>query len=297
MSTLTHASSTADPAPAVRRAAGPDWWRRFRRSRTAVFGLIITTLFIALAIIGPFIAPFPPTRQSLITQLQGPSAAHWLGTDELGRDILSRLLYGAQLSLSVSLAATLIATVVGTVLGAVAAFYGKWLDQTIMRIMDILLALPGILLALAIIAALGNGLINVVLAIGIQSIPAFARLAHGSTLSAKEQDYVLAARAVGVGDTAIVFRHILPNISAPIIVQFSLRIATAVLTAAGLSFLGLGAQPPTPEWGAMLTNARTYMVTAPHTIMAPGITILLTVLGLNLLGDGVRDVLDPRLKT
>jgi len=157
--------------------------------------------------------------------------------------------------------------------------------------------MPGILLALAIIAALGSGLVNVVLAIGIQSIPAFARLAHGSTLSAKQQDYVLAARASGVADSRIVFRHILPNISAPIIVQFSLRIATAVLTAAGLSFLGLGAQPPTPEWGAMLTNARTYMVTAPHTILAPGITILLTVLGLNLLGDGIRDVLDPRLKT
>lgn len=277
--------------------SGPDWWRRLRRSRTAVFGLVITVVFILLAIIGPYVAPYSPTRQSLVNQLQPPSRMYWLGTDELGRDILSRLLYGAQLTLSVSLAATLMATVAGTTLGAIAAFYGKWLDQLIMRIMDVLLALPGILLALAIIAALGTGLINVVLAIAVQSIPAFARLAHGSTLSAREQDYVLAARAVGAGDSSIVFRHILPNISAPIIVQFSLRIATAVLTAAGLSFLGLGAQPPTPEWGAMLTNARTYMVTAPHTILAPGITILLTVLGLNLLGDGIRDVLDPRLKT
>lgn len=296
MSTLTRESNIAEPVPAARRAT-PDWWRRLKRSRTAVFGLVITAIFIVLAVIGPFITPYSPTRQSLINQLQPPSAQHWLGTDELGRDILSRLLVGAQLSLSVSLTATLIATVVGTVLGAIAAYYGKWLDHLIMRVMDVLLALPGILLALAIIAALGTGLINVVLAIGIQSIPAFARLAHGSTLSAREQDYVLAARAIGVGDSTIVFRHIMPNISAPIIVQFSLRIATAVLTAAGLSFLGLGAQPPTPEWGAMLTNARTYMVTAPHTILAPGITILLTVLGLNLLGDGVRDVLDPRLKT
>jgi peptide/nickel transport system permease protein len=262
-----------------------------------MFGLVITVIFVTVALIGPFIAPYSPTRQSLINQLQPPSATYWLGTDELGRDILSRLLVGAQLSLTVSLAATLIATIAGTVLGAVGAFYGKWIEVAIMRVMDVLLALPGILLALAIIAALGSGLINVVLAIGIQSIPAFARLAHGSTLSAKQQDYVLAARASGVGDARIVFRHILPNISAPIIVQFSLRIATAVLTAAGLSFLGLGAQPPTPEWGAMLTNARTYMLTAPHTILAPGITILLTVLGLNLLGDGIRDVLDPRLKT
>jgi peptide/nickel transport system permease protein len=296
MSTLTRASSTVEALPAA-RLASPDWWRRLKRSRTAVFGLVITAIFIVLAVIGPFIAPYSPTSQSLINQLQPPSARFWLGTDELGRDILSRLLVGAQLSLSVSLAATLIATVIGTALGAVAAFYGKWVDHTIMRVMDVLLALPGILLALAIIAALGNGLINVVLAIGIQSIPAFARLAHGSTLSAKERDYVLAARAVGAGDPSLVFRHILPNISAPIIVQFSLRIATAVLTAAGLSFLGLGAQPPTPEWGAMLTNARTYLVTAPHTIMAPGIAILLTVLGLNLLGDGIRDILDPRLKT
>jgi peptide/nickel transport system permease protein len=296
MSTLTHALSTPDTVSESQRPRS-DLWRRFRRSRTAVFGLIITAIFIVLAVIGPFIAPYSPYRQALILQLQPPSAVHWLGTDELGRDILSRLLVGAQLSLTVSLAATMIATVVGTLLGAIGAFYGRWLDQLIMRVMDVLLAMPGILLALAIIAALGSGLINVVLAIGIQSIPAFARLAHGSTLSAKQQDYVLAARAVGVGNLRIVFRHILPNISSPIIVQFSLRIATAVLTAAGLSFLGLGAQPPTPEWGAMLTNARTYMITAPHTILAPGITILLTVLGLNLLGDGVRDVLDPRLKT
>jgi peptide/nickel transport system permease protein len=262
-----------------------------------VFGLVISTIFIVLAIVGPFIAPYSPTRQSLINQLQPPSAQFWLGTDELGRDILSRLLHGAQLSLSVSLAATMIAAIVGTILGSIGGFYGKWVDNLIMRVMDVLLAMPGILLALAIIAALGTGLINVVVAIGVQSIPAFARLAHGSTLTVKELDYVLAARAVGVGDSKIVFRHILPNISAPIIVQFSLRIATAVLTAAGLSFLGLGAQPPTPEWGAMLTNARTYIVTAPHTVLAPGITILLTVLGLNLLGDGIRDVLDPRLKT
>lgn len=296
MSTSTHALSIASAAPVMRRG-GPDWWRRLRRSRTAMFGLVISVIFLILAVIGPFIAPYSPTRQSLINQLQPPSATYWLGTDELGRDILSRLLVGAQLSLTVSLAATLIAAISGTVLGAVGGFYGKWVETLIMRIMDMLLALPGILLALAIIAALGSGLVNVVLAIGIQSIPAFARLAHGSTLSAKEQDYVLAARASGVGNARIVFRHILPNISSPIIVQFSLRIATAVLTAAGLSFLGLGAQPPTPEWGAMLTNARTYMITAPHTILAPGITILLTVLGLNLLGDGIRDVLDPRLKS
>ncbi|MFN8525680.1 MAG: ABC transporter permease [Chloroflexota bacterium] len=296
MSISIRVSNTAE----IRPATAPtllEWWRRLRRSRTAVFGLVITLIFVFLAIVGPFIAPYGPTRQSLINQLQPPSAQFWLGTDELGRDILSRLLVGAQLSLSVSLAATLIAAIVGTVLGAVGAFHGKWLDHLIMRVMDVLLALPGILLALAIIAALGTGLINVVLAIGVQSIPAFARLAHGSTLSAKEQDYVLAARAVGVGDARIIMQHIMPNISAPIVVQFSLRIATAVLTAAGLSFLGLGAQPPTPEWGAMLTNARTYMVTAPHTILAPGLAILFTVLGLNLLGDGIRDVLDPRLKT
>lgn len=297
MSTLTRESSTPEPRPTAGRFLLGEQWRRLKRSRTAVFGLVITVAFVLMALLGPSVAPYSPYRQSLIEQLRPPDAEHWLGTDELGRDILSRILVGAQLSLAVSLAATLLAAVLGTVLGALGAYYGGWLDQIIMRIMDVLLAMPGILLALAIIAALGTGLTNVVLAIGIQSIPAFARLAHGSTLSAKEREYVQAAHAIGVTHGAIVFRHILPNISAPIVVQFSLRIATAVTTAAGLSFLGLGAQPPTPEWGAMLTNARTYMVTAPHMVLAPGMSILLTVLGLNLLGDGVRDILDPRLKT
>lgn len=220
-----------------------------------------------------------------------------MGTDELGRDVLTRIVVGARISLFIGLSATVIALVGGTLLGMVGAYFGGRLGELIMRGMDILLAFPGVLLAIIIVATLGVGLTNVVIAIGIHSIPAFARLAHGSTLGVKENEYVLAARAVGTGEYNILRRHILPNIAAPLIVQFSLRVGTVILLAAGLGFLGLGAQPPTPEWGTMLSNARSYMRTNPHVGFFPGMAIFLVVLGLNLLGDGLRDVLDPRLRS
>lgn len=271
-------------------------WRQLWRSRTAVAGGIITALFVIVAAIGPFLVAQDPYRQSLADRLKPPSVEHWMGTDEVGRDILSRIVAGARLSLLLSLAATTAALVVGAGLGLVSAYYGRLVERVIMGAMDVLLALPGILIALTIIATLGVGLVNLVAAIAINGVPTLARLAHGCTLRTKEEDYVRAARALGASDSRILALHILPNIAAPLIVQFSLRVATAVLLASSLSFLGLGAQPPLPEWGAMLSEARTYMRVSPHVALFPGLTIMFVVLGLNLLGDGLRDALDPRLR-
>jgi peptide/nickel transport system permease protein len=219
-----------------------------------------------------------------------------LGTDPLGVDLLSRVIYGARISLVIQIMAVAIALVVGTLLGLVGGYYGGWLDNLIMRLMDILLAFPGIFLAIAIIAVLGTGLTNLMLAAGIYSIPQFARIVRGSVLSLKEKEFIEAARAVGEKDSSILFRYLLPNSMAPIIIQTTLRMATVLLTASGLSFLGLGVQPPTAEWGAMLSNARGYLITAPHTAIVPGVAIMLVVMGFNLFGDGLRDALDPRLR-
>jgi peptide/nickel transport system permease protein len=270
--------------------------RQFRRSRAAVGGLALILLFVLMAILAPLLAPHDPTAFTLGQQLRPPSPTNPLGTDELGRDILSRLLWGARITLLITLGAVLLSLVVGTALGILAGFRGGWSDTLIMRAMDILLAMPGFLLAIAIIAALGAGTLNVVLAVGVYSIPAFARVARGSTLSAKEQDYVLAARALGTPDGGIMWRHILPNVTPPLVVQTTLRLATAILTASGLSFLGLGPQPPTPEWGAMLSTGRNYITSSPQLATIPGLAILLVAIGFNLLGDGLRDALDPRLR-
>jgi peptide/nickel transport system permease protein len=259
-------------------------------------GGILVAIFVAAALLAPVLAPYEPLKGRLVQRLQPPSTAHWLGTDELGRDLLSRVLYGARISLQIQMAAVGLALVAGTALGLMAGYVGRWADQLIMRFMDVLMAFPGIFLALAIIAALGTGLGNVIIATGIYLVPQFARVVRASILSLKEMEFVQAARALGEGDLAIVFRYLLPNSLAPIIVQTSLRMATVLLTASGLSFLGLGVQPPAPEWGAMLSNARSYMITAPHVATIPGLAIMLVVLGFNLLGDGLRDSLDPRLR-
>lgn len=283
----------ARPAPFLLSASVV---RQFRRSRAAMAGLALTLLFVSLAILAPVLAPHDPTAFSLGQQLRPPSPAHPLGTDELGRDILSRILIGSQITLLITLGAVLISLVVGTVLGIVAGFLGGWADTLIMRAMDVLLAMPGFLLAIAIIAALGAGTLNVVVAVGIYSVPAFARVARGSTLSVKQTDYVLAARALGQPDGGIMWRHVLPNVTPPLVVQTTLRLATAILTASGLSFLGLGPQPPTPEWGAMLSTGRNYITSSPQLATIPGLAILLVAIGFNLLGDGLRDALDPRLR-
>ncbi len=270
--------------------------RQFRRSRAAVVGLVLIGAFLLTAALAPWLAPYDPTAFQLGQQLRPPSALNLLGTDELGRDILSRLLWGARITLLITMGAVAVALVGGTLLGILAGFRGGWSDTLIMRVMDILLAMPGFLLAIAIIAALGVGTFNVILAVGIFSIPTFARVARGSTLAVKQQDYVLAARALGTPDGGIMWRHVLPNVAPPLLVQTTLRLATAILTASGLSFLGLGPQPPTPEWGAMLSTGRNYITSAPQLATIPGLAILLVTVGFNLLGDGLRDALDPRLK-
>src|SRR5262244_4007018 len=299
MLTSTPASATAELRPVARRRSPgfrSDALRRVVRSRAAVSGGVIVGLFVLLAVLAPLLAPYEPLRGRVVDRLQGPSAAHWFGTDELGRDVLSRVLYGARISLQIQVAAVGLALLLGTALGVIAGYVGRWPDMLIMRLVDIMMAFPGIFLALAIIAALGTGLGNVIIASAIFLVPQFARVVRGSVLTLKEKEFVEAARALGEGDVSIVTRYLLPNSLAPIIVQTSLRMATVLLTASGLSFLGLGVQPPSPEWGAMLSNARSYMITAPHVATVPGLAIMLVVLGFNLLGDGLRDSLDPRLR-
>jgi len=289
----------SDPTTsAAARASGfwADTLHRVVRNRAAVVGGSVVAIFVVVALFAPVLAPFDPLKGRLGDRLRAPSAAHWLGTDELGRDVLSRVLHGARITAQVQVAAVGLALAIGTVLGLLAGYVGRSTDQTIMRLMDILMAFPGIFLALAIIAALGTGLANVIIATGIFLVPQFARVVRASILTLRDMEFVQAARALGQRDIAIVFRYLLPNSLAPIIVQTSLRMATVLLTASGLSFLGLGVQPPSPEWGAMLSNARSYMITAPHVAMMPGLAIALVVLGFNLLGDGLRDSLDPRLR-
>jgi peptide/nickel transport system permease protein len=293
------ASATTELPPVARRRSSGFWadaFRRILKSRAAMSGGIIITLFVAAAILAPVLAPYEPLRGRLGDRLQAPDAGHWLGTDELGRDVLSRVLYGARISLQIQIAAVGLALLLGTALGVVAGYVGRWPDMLIMRVVDIMMAFPGIFLALAIIAALGTGLGNVIIASAIFLVPQFARVVRGSVLTLKEKEFVEAARALGEGDVTIITRYLLPNSLAPIIVQTTLRMATVLLTASGLSFLGLGVQPPSPEWGAMLSNARAYMITAPHVATVPGLAIMLVVLGFNLLGDGLRDALDPRLR-
>jgi peptide/nickel transport system permease protein len=268
---------------------------RFARNRLAVFGLVIIFLFVLVALFAPILAPYDPIRQSLPDQLQGSSSQYWLGTDEFGRDILSRIIVGSRISLMVGVIATAIGATVGVCSGLIAGYSNK-LDNLIMRLMDILLAFPSIILAIAIIAVLGPSLFNVMIAVGVNAIPLYARLARSTTLSLKEKEFVEASRAIGCEESRILFRHIFPNTLSPLIVFSTLQIGTAILSASILSFLGLGIQPPEPEWGQMVNQGRGYLRDAPHIATYPGIAIFLVVMGFNLLGDGLRDVLDPRLR-
>lgn len=273
-----------------------DALRRLFRNKLAVTGMVIMGTFLLTAIFAPVLAPYDPIIQELVLRRRPPSQEHWLGRDDLGRDILSRIIFGARLSLQVGVLSVGFAIVVGALIGAAAGFAGGWVDSMVMRLMDIMLAFPALLLALAIVTILGPGLMNMLYAIGIVSIPAYARIVRASVLSVKEQDYVLAARAIGVPPIRMLLRNVMPNALTPIIVSGTLGIGTAILDAAGLSFLGLGAQPPRPEWGAMLGQGRYAVFTAPHIVLFPGLAIMLTVLGFNLLGDGLRDSLDPKLR-
>ncbi|RST77751.1 ABC transporter permease [Siminovitchia acidinfaciens] len=271
-------------------------WRSFRKNKAALLGLCIVLFFILLAIFADLIAPYGFKETELANKHLPPSSKHWFGTDEFGRDILSRVIYGARISLRVGFLAVSGSVVVGSLLGIVAGYYGRWVDGIISRIFDILLAFPSILLAIAIVAILGPSLQNAMIAIAIINVPTFGRLLRSRVLSVKEEEYITAAKAIGMTDSRILFHHVLPNSLAPIIVQGSLSVATAIIEAAALGFLGLGAQPPTPEWGKMLADSKDFIIQAPWTVFFPGIAIMLTVLGFNLMGDGLRDALDPRMK-
>lgn len=270
--------------------------KRLKRNKTAMSGLFIVTFFVLAAIFASFIAPYAPYDQNLSIRLLGiGTKGHILGTDEYGRDMLSRLIYGARYSLLVGFSSVIFGMFFGILLGLFAGYYSK-LDSVIMRFIDILLAFPGVLLALAIISILGTGIINVIIAVGIWSIPTIARVVRSTVLYNKEMDYVTAARAIGETDFTIMFREILPNCVSSIVVYSSMRLATAILSAAMLSFLGLGAQPPIAEWGAMASTGRNFIFNAPHLTLLPGFAIILIVYGFNSLGDGLRDALDPNLK-
>lgn len=281
-----------------KRSQWGEVWRRLKRNKMAILGLIILTILVLLAIFADVIADYDNVviKQNLAQRLQGPSAAHWLGTDEFGRDIFARLIHGTRVSLQVGIVAVGISIVIGGILGAVAGYYGGKLDNIIMRIMDIFLAVPSILLAIAIVSALGPSILNLMLAISISSVPSYARIVKASVLSIRDQEFIEAARAIGASNTRIIFRHIIPNSLAPVIVQATLGVASAILSTAGLSFIGLGIQPPAPEWGSMLSGGRQYLRYAWWVTTFPGVAIMITILSLNLLGDGLRDALDPRLK-
>lgn len=291
---LSSVADSANRAATSFRAVGS--WGRFRRkllrNRLACIGATILLVLALLAIFSPQIAPYDWKKQEIMNRFQGSSSDHWLGTDELGRDILSRILYGARYSLVMGIAAVAFSLAIGTLLGALAGFYRK-LDSVIMRLIDIMMAFPGILLAIAIVAALGPGLKNIIIAIGINEIPGFARISRSLVLSLREREFVTAARVAGHTGGGIVRRHIFVNLISPLTVYASLQVSTAVLVGATLSFLGLGIQPPIPEWGAMVSTARQYLAIAPHTFVYPTLAILVTVISFNLLGDGLRDALDP----
>lgn len=271
------------------------FWTAFARNRLGVVGLVLVLIFLGMAILGPWVSPHGPNVQDLPAQLQAPSRAYPLGTDDFGRDILSRILVGSRLSLLVGVIATGIGAGIGTTVGLLSGFYRR-LDGPLMRSMDVLLSFPSVLLAVAIIAVLGPSIGNVMIAVGISSIPTYARLVRSTVLSVKSKDYVEAARAIGSQGRRIMARHILPNCLSPIIVYSTLQIGGAILTASLLSFLGLGVQPPDPEWGQMVNAGRGWLQQAPHIATIPGLAIFLVVMGFNLLGDGLRDVLDPRMR-
>ncbi|MBM6382819.1 nickel transporter permease [Paenibacillus sp. ACRRY] len=279
------------------RASGPwrEAWRTFRRNRLALAGLIIIVFFILLAFLAPYISPYDYKEQVLTDRLQAPSAEHWFGTDDLGRDVFSRVLHGARISLWVGFFSVIGSIIAGALLGLVAGYYGKWADMLISRLFDILLAFPGILLAIAIVAILGPSLQNALLAIAIVNIPTYGRLVRSRVLSLRQEEFITSARTLGANNMRILFRHILPNSLTPLIVQGTLGIGTAIIEAAALGFLGMGAQPPDPEWGKMLSDSRQFLQKAPWTLIFPGLSIMLTVLGFNLLGDGLRDTLDPKM--
>lgn len=294
------------PVTAIQTGRREKWWMRWVPSRRslivrlltipgALVGLITVIIFVMMAMFSPALAPYDPYRINLEETFEPPSLAHPFGTDNLGRDLLSRTIYGAQTSMTIGLLVVSIGLILGTVLGMLAGYYSGLIDDLIMRGTDIIMAFPSILLALLVISIIGPGLYESMIAIGVTYLPRFIRLAHSSVLGQKEIEYVLASRSIGQKDFKILFNHLLPNILGPLVVQGTLLLASTILIAASLGFIGLGVRPPTAEWGNMLSDGRTYLQTAPHVVVFPGLAIFLAVIGLNLLGDGLRDALDVRI--
>lgn len=288
----------ATKAAPKKRSQFEEVWRRLKKNKMAMIGLAIVVFLVLLAVFADFLFDYEEVviKQNTAIRLQGPSAEHWFGTDEFGRDILARLVHGGRISLVVGVIAVAIALVLGGTLGAISGFFGGKVDMLISRAMDILLAVPSLLLSITIVSALGPSIINLMIAIAVSSVPGYARIVRSSVMTVRDNEFVEAAKAIGANDAQIIASHILPNCLAPIIVQVSLKVASAILSTSGLSFLGLGVKAPTPEWGSMLSGGRAYLRNAPHLTVFPGLCIMLTILSMNLLGDGLRDALDPKLK-
>lgn len=285
-----------EPKTIKRQRSGKLVWKRLRRSKTAMLGLVIITLLVLMAVFAPWIAPYDYAAQDFSARFQYPSLAHIMGTDDFGRDIFSRVIYGTRVSLFVALVSVVISFLVGVFLGASSAFYGGLYETVVMRVLDVFMAIPSLLCAISVSAALGTGLIQTAIAIAIASVPAFARVTRASVITVKETEYIEAARSIGASNARILLRHILPNSLAPIFVQTTLSIVNAILTISMLSFIGLGIQPPTPEWGSMLSMGREYIRDFWPVVTFPGVMIMITLISFNMLGDGLRDALDPRLK-
>ena len=302
MKTAGKSEHAAAPA-AKKKSQLQEVWGRFKKNRLALFGMVLILLMILMVVLSPLIAPYGFDEQNYYEIFASPSLQHLCGTDNLGRDVFSRLLYGGRVSLTIGIISVGIGLLCGGLMGALAGYYSGKLDNTLMRIIDILMAIPSVILAISICAALGPGLVNTMIAVGVASIPNYARILRSSILSIKQQEYVEAARAIGASNAHIIARYIFPNVMSPIIVQATMGLAGAILSvgraiisAASMSFIGLGIAPPNPEWGAMLSAGRTYFRDYPHMVLFPGIAIFLAVLSMNLIGDGLRDALDPRLK-
>jgi glutathione transport system permease protein len=296
--TATAAATTAATPAAAGDVRTPfsEFWRKFKKQHLGVAAGVFVLLLVLVAVLAPWIVPYDAENYFDYDNLAAtPSLTHWLGVDALGRDIFSRILMGARISLVTGFVSVALGAIVGTFLGLMAGYYEGWWERISMRISDVLLAFPGMLLAIGVVAILGSSMVNVVVAVAVFSVPAFARLVRGNTLAIKQMTYVEAVRSIGASDWTIISRHILPGTISPIVVYGTMRIGTSIITAASLSFLGMGAQPPTPEWGAMLNEARADMVTSPHIAVFPALAIFLTVLAFNLLGDGLRDALDPKI--
>ncbi len=271
-------------------------WRRFRKSKTAMLGLCLLIFVLSIAIFADVITPYENAISQSADRLDSPSAAHIFGTDELGRDLFARIVHGSRYSLLIGVSTSVLALAIGGLLGAIAAYYGGWVDNIIMRLTDVVMTVPPILLSLAVVAALGGSLRNLLIAITISCVPSMLRLVRSVVLGVVDEDYIEAARSYGASDMRIILKYVIPNALGPIIVTTTMNVANMILSAAGLSFLSLGVQPPAPEWGALLSDAKTYMFTAPHLLYIPGIFIVIAALSFNLAGDGLRDALDPKLK-